>query len=165
MSLNKEILQQIENTISDLIIVSDPDGLLIKEEMLLEIEKKKYKLINYDDPLLLRYEYELKYRIPLNEGRIDCKVIIHLKDYSYSILPFDMLMNGKTLSFSLSDLFPSMDTGVIRELSLEQLEKLYKVKSDKEHMGERTTKKYVLRNIFKIDTDMIVNVDDLFQYL
>ena len=57
----KEVLKKID-IVDNLIIVVDPDGLLLDKEIVSYLKSKNYTLIEYTDYAFFRYKYELEYR-------------------------------------------------------------------------------------------------------
>ena len=163
--LCNEIIKRIEHVINGIILLSDPDRLLSNEEVLLTLEKKNYKIIYYEDPMLFRYEYEEQYRIPVIEGNPpDYRLIICHED-DVENLPFDLQREGQSISLSLSQFFPGLDMKVIRELDVTLREELFSIHSSSDYLGEKATVEYILKKLFKIDPSLIKSTSDLFLYL
>jgi len=167
MKITDEIITKIKNTYSFLVLAWDPDGLLLGEEVTRYINMENYLFIEYEDPLLFRYQYELKYRTPRDEGGDIYRILVRTEEDPGEVLPYDVLKKGEILYLSLSEIFPKLDIGVLRNLTPEQQGKLYDIYSKYmgEPLGKNSTVNFVLKNVFKTDPQMINNTEDLFIYL
>jgi hypothetical protein len=161
------ILQHFEKSIASLILAADPDGLLLEEKILSEINKRGFEVISYSDPIGFRYIYETKYRQFWDEGKEPkSALVVRLPHDDLKRLPYDLLRRGYPLTFRLTDIFPKFSYPVIKELDFCFLDKLYEVQP--EYEGPPTdsqTCEFILRKVFKVAVDLIETIDDLLVYL
>ncbi len=168
MSIRDEILQKIGEMNADLIILHDPDNLLLEEELLKELENRMLRTINYRDPIELYYHFEVEHRIPRDENVTpEYRLLIRLEDCDCKALPYAIVKEGEYATLSLFYFFPKLDTQVVKELTASQREILYRVYRgySGQTLGSNVTKEYIIKNVFKIDPTMLNTVPELFHYL
>ncbi|SFM34768.1 BREX-3 system phosphatase PglZ [Nitrosomonas communis] len=162
------ILNEFVPNVSKLTLVADPDGLLTEEKLALELRGRGFDLIEFNDPIEFRYAYESLYRSILDRGEhTDLAVILHLQDTELESLPYDLLQAGRKLSFNLGDLFPNLSYSVIEKLDRSLLDALFEAqrKSPLDRMGDNATKDFILRHVFGIAAELIVNEVELLRAL
>ncbi|NLS44502.1 MAG: BREX-3 system phosphatase PglZ [Firmicutes bacterium] len=163
-----QLLNKFMLHVSPLIIVADPDNLLLEEQLLHGINAKGFDLVSFDDPIAFRYLYESKYRSQWEgAGEHYRGLIIRTESYELNLLPYDLLQTGQQLSFNLGQLFPNLSYSVISDLDISYIDLLYK--TQKEHppgvLGDNATKNFILRYIFRIVIEFIRKPSDLLQVL
>jgi hypothetical protein len=152
------ILKDFVPNVSKLTLVADPDCLLTEEKLVLELSRRGFSLIEFNDPVEFRYVYESKYRSLWDRGEgTDLVVILRLQDAELDSLPYDLLQAGRKLSFNLGDLFPNLSYPVIEKLDQSLLDALFEAqcKSPPDRMGDNTTKDFILRHAFGIAAELI----------
>jgi len=158
------ILNDFVPNVSRLTLVADPDSLLTEEKLALELRKRGFDLIEFNDPIEFRYAYELKYRsIWDRDKHTDLVVILRMQDAELEALPYDLLRAGRKLSFNLGDLFPNLSYPVIENLDRSLLDSLHDAqsKSPPDRMGDNATKDFILRHVFGIAAELIVGEVEL----
>ncbi len=162
------ILNDFVPSVSKLTLVADPDSLLTEEKLVLELHRRGFDLIEFNDPVEFRYAYESKYRSIWDRGEhTDLVVILRLQGADLESLPFDLLQAGRKLSFNIGDLFPNLSYPVIEKLDRSLLDALFdaQVKSPPDRMGDNATKDFILLHVFGIAAKLIANEVDLFRAL
>lgn len=152
------ILKEFFPNVSKLTLVADPDCLLTEEQLYLKLRQKGFDLIEFDDPIEFRYEYESKYRSIWDRGEhTDLVVILRLQNSELLSLPYDLLQAGRKLYFNLGDIFPNLSYPVIEQLDRSLLDNLFKAQqsTQPERMGDNATKDYILHHVYGISLDMI----------
>jgi hypothetical protein len=113
------ILQEFTPQIARLTLVADPDGLLIEEGVLQGIRDRGFDVIPYEDPIAFRYVYESRFRTRWDCGEeTDRAVVLRVSSSDLNSLPYDLLQAGRQLSFTLSDLFPTLSYPVVAALDI-----------------------------------------------
>lgn len=162
------ILKNFIPQVSKLTLVADPDGLLIEEQLVLELRGRGFDLIEYNDPIEFRYAYESNYRSIWDCGKqTDLVVILRMQDAELASLPYDLLQRGRKLSFNLGDVFPNLSYPVIEKLDRSLLDDLFdaQAKSPPDRMGDNATKDYILRHVFGIAAELVFHDVDLLRTL
>lgn len=162
------ILEAFVPDVSKLTLVADPDGLLTEEGLALALRDRGFDLIEFDDPVAFRYAYESKYRDFWDRDEpTDLVVILRLQDAELESLPYDLLQAGRKLSFNLGELFPHMSYSVLETLDRSLLDGLFQAQSDfsPPRMGDNATMDFILRHVFGIAAELIVNDVDLLRTL
>lgn len=96
------ILDHFVPNVSKLTLVADPDSLMTEEKLTIELRRRGFDLIEFNDPEEFRYAYESKYRSNRDRGKhTDLVVILRLQDTELDALPYGLLQAGRRLSFNL----------------------------------------------------------------
>jgi hypothetical protein len=166
----EHILQHFTEPMHRLTLVADPDGLLREEELLAEIRTRGFDLLPFEDAVAFRYAYEASYRQYWDDDRpTDLRsahrvrsarrvvVILRSPKSSLHSLPYDLLQTGRTLHFSLPELFPKLSYPVVSALDPADLQALYAAyqRYRGPEMGDRATKLFVLKHVFGILPELI----------
>ena len=167
-SWRNTILKEFVPNVAKLTLVSDPDCLLIEEELAMELRGRGFDLIEFNDPIEFRYAYESKYRSLWDRGKhTDLVVVLRLQDGELLSLPYDLLQVGRKLSFSLGDLFPNMSYPVVKQLDRSLLDSLFDAqnKTSLDRVGDNATKDFILRNVFGVAAELISTEVELLRFL
>ncbi len=162
------ILKEFPEERFDFTVVLDPDGLFIEENLSIELRSRKYHLIDFDDSIEFRFEYESTYRQPDAKKPDDQpSVVVRFQDSNSSKLPFDLTQQGRMLSFSLGDIFPDLSYPVLEELDKTHLDSLSQALIDYSpgRLGDNATKDFILRHVFGIASELIADEKDLLRML
>lgn len=162
------ILNDFVPKVSKLTLVADPDCLLTEETLAMELRRRGFDLIEFNDPVEFRYAYESGYRSIWDRGEhTDLVVILRLHDKELKSLPYDLLQAGRELSFNLGDIFPNLSYPIIEKLDRSLLDPLYDAqqKSSPDCMGDNATKDFILRHVFRIAAELISEDVDLLRAL
>lgn len=162
------ILNEFSPGIARLTIVSDPDGLLLDEEILQEIRKRGFSLITFEDNISFRYAYESKFRSRWDIGeKTDLVVVLRSDGNNINSLPYDLIQAGRILSFDLCEIFPDLSYSVISELDRIYYERLYsaQIRNPTGSLGKNATKEYILLHVFEVTFELIRNKLDLLRIL
>ncbi len=162
------ILQHFQEPIHRLTLVADPDGLLLEEELLAAIRQNGFDLLTFEDPIAFRYAYESRYRQHWDQGQdTDLVVILRSPESGLRALPYDLLESGRTLTFSLPDLFPKLSYPVISDLDPVYLQPLYEAYQGYPGpaMGDRASALFALKHVFGLVPDLVKTPTDLLKLL
>ena len=167
-SWRSTILQEFTPNIAKLTLVSDPDCLLTEEKLTMELRKRGFDLLDFNDSVEFRYVYESKYRTILDSSKqTDLCVVLRLQKTKLDVLPYDLLQSGRKLSFSLGILFQNLSYLVLEKLDLSLLDVLFNAqeKAAPDRMGDNATKDYILRFAYRIAPELISTEADLLRSL
>jgi len=166
---HERVLKDFMPELARLWIVTDPDDVLLDGGLLAELRQRGFDVLSFDDSVAFRAELDGRYRSEWSQGRIGpaTAVILHLKSDDASRLPWDYLQSGRIVRLSLADLFPKLAPGVVRQLGVEHLERLFDAQSNHaaQVLGEAETKNFVLTHIFRLSPHLIGDVKDLWREL
>jgi hypothetical protein len=154
------ILEEFIPGIAKLTLVSDPDCLLVEEKLATELRNRGFDPLEYSDFSDFRYVYETKYRSHWDLGNITEKsVILRTEEIGFESIPYDLQHAGRKLSFSLGELFPSINYLVLKNLNLEMLDLLYDAqeKLNPNNMGENFSIDFVFQHVFNLAIELIVS--------
>lgn len=172
------ILNDFVPGVSKLTLVADPDCLLTEEKLALSLRGRGFDLIEFSDPVEFRYAYESKYRSLWDRGEhTDLVVVLRLQGAELESLPYDLLQTGRKLSFNLGELFPNLSYPVVEKLDRSLLDALFEAQHKSlpdlsalrsrqaGPMGDNATKDFILRHVFGIAVELIVNEVELLRAL
>lgn len=123
MTWRETILSKFVREAGRLTLVADPDGLLTEEGVLAGLQERGFSLLTFEDPVIFRLAYETRFRSHWDLGT-NTELVVALRTASADIsqLPFDLVATGRPLAFSLDELFPTLNPGVLAELDYSQLD-------------------------------------------
>ena len=161
------ILREFTPDVAQLILVTDPDGLLLEEGVLAGIRERRFELIPFEDNIAFRYAYESKYRSRWDRSeQTGSAVVLRCTAGGLDSLPYDLLQAGRRLSFSLGEIFAKLSYPVLAALDRADLDALYEARRHAPGvLGENDTKEFILRHVFKIVPELISNPSDLLHVL
>ena len=163
-----QILREFAPNVAPLTLVADPDHLLVEEEVLVSIRARGFELIPFNDHIAFRYLYESKFRSRWDQGdQMDLVVVLHSQTSALDRLPHDLLQKGRRLSFSLSDIFPSLSYPIVAALDRAELDPLYGAERSNRSvaLGNYASIEFILRHVFGIVPELIKDVPDLLRVL
>ena len=104
------ILQEFPAELARLWIVSDPDDVLLDDQVLPRLRDRGFEILPFEDSIAFRAEYEQGYRCAWDRGESgpSAALIAHLRNMPIGELPWDYLRQGHQVSLSLNALFPRL---------------------------------------------------------
>ena len=162
------VLKEFTPHVARLTLVADPDGLLLEEGILEGIRERHFELLSFEDHIAFRYAYESNFRSRWDRGEhTDLVVVVRSQENDLRSLPYDLLQAGRTLYFSLGDIFPNLSYPVIAALDRSDLDAVYEaqVRHAPGKLGDNATKEFVLRHVFGIAPELIKQSSDLLRVL
>ena len=167
-SWRDQILREFTPDVARLTLVADPDGLLLEEGVLADIRERGFELLPFEDHIAFRYAYESRFRSRWDQGeKTDLVVVLRSAASGLGSLPYDLLQAGRSLSFSLGEIFPKLSYPILTALNRGELDALYE--AQKQHdpgvLGDNATKEFVLRHVFGIAPELIRKPSDLLHVL
>ena len=163
-----QIISEFTPHVDQLILVSDPDRLLVEEEVLAVIRERGFQLIPFEDPIAFRYVYESRFRSRWDLGeQMDLVVVLHSDASDLDRLPYDLLQVGRRLSFSLGEIFPNLSYPIVTALDRRELDALNEAQMRYAPgvLGNDATKEFILRHVFGVVSELIKSPSDLLRVL
>ena len=162
------ILREFNSDVSRLIVVADPDGLLLEEDILAGIRKQGFELIPFEDHIAFRYAYESRFRSRWDrDEQTERGVVLRSASNGLGSLPYDLLQAGRQLSFNLGDIFPNLSYPIVTTLDRGDLDALYD--AQRRHtpavLGDNETREFILRHVFEFEPELIKKPSDLLRVL
>ena len=153
-----------------MIVVIDPDNLLLDETLLAEIQNSSYDILKLEDEVAFRNRFERNYRSRWDSGEPRHVVIIVHTHERERHIPYDLLQKGKRIEVGVSELFSNLNALVIKELDHAYYQDLYAAHQSlvtKHEMlrGERQTVEFILRVVFGIEPVGVLNPTRLAELL
>jgi hypothetical protein len=162
------ILNQFIPNVSRLSLVSDPNNLLTEEKMSMELRKKGFDILEFNNAVDFRYSYESQYRSIWDKGaKTELVVILHSQRPDLNDLPYDLFAAGRKFYFSITDIFPNFSPPILDILDKNELDTLYSHKESfpKERIGDLRTMDFIFEYVYKINFDIINTEIDLMKLL
>ena len=163
-----QVLKEFTPQVARLTLVSDPDGLLLEEDILHGIRERGFELIPFEDHVAFRYAYESKFRSRWDRGeQTDLVVVLRSGANDLGSLPYDLLQAGRRLYFNLGEIFPNLSYPVVAALDRGDLDALFRAQFQHMpgNMGDNATKEFALRHVFEIAPELIKQPSDLLRVL
>ncbi len=163
-----QIFREFTPKVARLILVADPDGLLLEEGVLAGIRERGFELIPFEDHVAFRYAYESKFRSRWDQGeQTDLVVVLRSASSDLGCLPYDLLQAGRRLSFNLGEIFPNLSYPIVTALERGDLDALFEARKRCAPgvLGDNATKEFVLRHVFGIAPELIKKTSDLLRVL
>ncbi len=163
------ILKEFPSDLARLWIVTDPDDVLLDEQVLSGLRERGFEVLPFEDSIAFRAEYEERYRAAWDRGDPGPSraLILHLRGTNVGDLPWDYLRQARKLTLSLAELFPKLSYAVVRQLGSEMLPSLFEAQARHAHqsLGEAATKEFVLTHIFRISPHLVTRPEDFWREL
>jgi hypothetical protein len=162
------IVQQVVPHRARVTAVSDPDALFRDPRLCKAIQDKGFTIIQYDDPISFRFDYESRFRSSWNAGDgVEVVVVFNPGEDGFDTLPADVSEGATRLSFSIRDVFPRLSYSVATQLEPLYYEPLYQAHQQyaTTTMDETQSWGFVLRHVFRIEPVVIKDVPDLLRML
>jgi len=157
-SWRDHILQAFAPQVARLTLVADPDGLLIEEGILQELQARGYALLTWNDPVAFRFTYETAYRTRWDQNEAtEQGLILRTEAEDLHALPYDVIQAGRHLTFTLGRLFPNLSTPVVAALSRSEFDALFRAQHQHHpgKLGDNATKDFILRYVFEMTQELI----------
>jgi hypothetical protein len=145
------ILANFPPNTHSLTLVSDPDGLLSGEQILVELNQRGFTIIQEIDPVVLRHRIEGVR--PFNQER----PVIVVTTGALESLPYDLYESGHWISLALHQYFLNLAYPVVRTLNVAQLEKLSSRQQPSVTIGRRKTSEFILKQVFDLELESLVH--------
>jgi len=168
MNWQSHYLQQIEPSTRPLILLHDPDRLVLADETMQQgLQTFGYNLLLFEDSLTFRHHYETDYRAHWDKGNLSPKLVILIESDPYRALPFDVWQTAQRLEISLVNLFPHLNVTLIATLTPTDLGELYHVQqlTPPPPSGYTQSCDYLLRHLYHLTLESIQTPIDLLRLL
>jgi hypothetical protein len=164
----EQILREFVPGLARVTSVSDIDGLLRDPGVIQAIEDQGFYILQFEDSIEFRYDYESRFRASWDAGENkELVVVFNPREQGFERLPADVLESARRLSFSLSDIFPRLSYPVISQLESVYFTPLHEAQSHyaSQDIGEVLTRDFVLQHVFGIVPSVIKTDSDLMRTL
>jgi hypothetical protein len=152
--------------VSQLWIAIDPDDVLLDEQFIADLNNAGFDLLDFDDPIIFRAEYEERYRSQWESGGVTGRaLVLRYRSTDPNELPWDYLSQARIVRLGLAELFPNLTYAVVKAIEPRHLAQLHDAhrKHAPQPLGETATKDFILTHIFKISAVLITRHEDLWR--
>jgi len=140
--MNTDLFRYFPPRIHPLTLVSDPDRLLAGEKVMQELTYRGFRIIQENDPVLLRHRVE-----EMRPFSSENPVIILTTD-SLEDLPYDLYQCAYRINLSLHQYFPNLAYPVLQTLSPDQIEMLETHLQPVQPLSRQKTIDFLLQEVF-----------------
>jgi len=164
----EKILSKILVEDSRLVVLLDPDNILIDLLIYEQLKKNGFFILSYNDPVSFRLQYESSFRAKWDLGeKTDLRLLIRTSFASKSQIPFDLQQDGKIVKIGFEDIIRYLNRTVVEALGPGYFDALCQVTDGLSgtRLSESKTKELILSKIFDIIPDKIRTPTDLFLVL
>ena len=148
--------------------VSDADGLLRDPGIFLRIKERGFSLVQFEDSVSFRFDYETRFRPRWEAGEpTELVVVFKPVEHDFETLPADVLAQARRLSFTLKDVFPKLSYGVVSQLETVYFDALYRAQEQyaASAFGDALTRDFILQHVFQIVPNLVTKDSDLLKLL
>ncbi len=157
--MRSAILALFPSQTHPLTLVSDPDHLLAGEALLTELINRGFRIIQEDDPVLLRHQVEEAQ--PFTSER----PVILITTGALEDFPYDLYQPAHRIQLSLHRYFPNLAYPVLKTLSPDQIEKLETSPQPGQTLSRQKTMDYLLKQVFSADPSALDQPHTLIAWL
>ncbi len=147
-------------------LLEDPDTLLADESIFVRLAERGYKVVEFTSTVALRYLYE-SYIRPSTDSLL--VVIFRHEEVIEEVVPPDIRAGiiARRKSFSMSELFPHLDYGVLSELDRQYVTKLFEIRDESADRGggEEATCEFIFEDFLGESVTSVRNVNELLKIL
>jgi hypothetical protein len=164
----QQIVRRFVPGVARVTAVSDADGLLRDPGVFQAIEAKGFSIVQFEDSISFRFDYESRFRSKWDAGSAEELVVVFKPEQrDFETLPADVLANADRLSFTLKDIFPKLSYTVVSQLETVYFDALFQAQQQHatQPHDEAQTRGFVLRQVFGIEPTVIRSVPDLLRML
>ena len=155
----ERILQAFPEDLSSFWIASDPDNLLLDENILRVLRDRGFEVLPFEDSIAFRVEYEERYRDAWDRGVEGASkaLVLQFQGADLNFLPWDYLRHARRVDLSLADLMPKLNANVIRQIDSTDLESLFAAHNShaSQVLGESMTKEFLLTHLFEVNPHLM----------
>ncbi|MFM7444000.1 MAG: hypothetical protein ACKO2N_08820, partial [Tabrizicola sp.] len=155
----ERILQAFPEDLSSFWIASDPDNLLLDENILRVLRDRGFEVVPFEDSIAFRVEYEERYRDAWDRGAEGASkaLVLQFQGADLNLLPWDYLRHARRVGLSLADLMPKLNASVIRQIDSTDFERLFAAHNShaSQVLGESMTKEFLLTHLFEVNPHLM----------
>ena len=162
------ILKHFAPGVGPVTVVSDADALFRDPGVFRAIEERGFSLVQFEDSISFRFDYETRFRPRLDAGdALEIAIVFKPGELEFETLPADVLTGARRLSFTLQDVFPKLSYSVVSQLETVYFDALYRAQDQyaANTLGEAMTRDFILQHVFQIVPSIVNTESDLLRML
>ncbi len=144
-------------------VISDPDGLLLDEDLLQQLERLRFSVMLYDDPWVFRVRYEEDFRELRDSGQATPRLLVRSASTNLDSVPFDVLDQAEPIYLSVGHLFSHLDRHIMADLDRRLYDRAFRVNSSvgSGRLNRLDTALRLLRDIYFVDPELVTSREDV----
>lgn len=148
-------------------VVADPDGLLLDENLLQELEQRGFSVLLYDDPWAFRVRYEEDFRASWDVGQAEPRLLVRSTTTNLDPIPFDVLDQADPVYLSAAQLFSHLDRGIMADLDRRLYDRAFRVNRavGSGKLNREETALRLLRDIYAVDPLLVRTREDVWDLI
>lgn len=157
------VLKQLTSGMAKVRVVADPDGLLLDEDLLQQLERWGFSVLLYDDPWVFRVRYEEDFRGEWDNGRATPRVLVRSASANLDSVPFDVFDQEDPVYISVSQLFSHLDRSIMADLDRRLYDRAFRVNRavGSGRLNRRDTALRLLRHLYFVDPELVTSREDV----
>lgn len=161
------VLQQVTSAMAQTRVVADPDGLLLDEDLLRELDHRGFSVLLYDDPWMFRVRYEEDYRQWWDNGQTTANLLVRSTTMNLDAIPYDIMEQSEPVYLSVSQLFSHLDRNIMAEIDPRLFDRAFTV--DRAAGPARLTREEtllrLLRSFYAVDPELVTSREDVWDLI
>lgn len=143
--------------------VADPDGLLLDEDLLLQLQRRGFSVVLFDDPWVFRVRYEEDFRQVWDNGGATPRLLVRSASMELDHVPFDVIDQGESIYLSVTRLFAHLDRLVMEDLDWRLYDSAFRLNRSvgPGRLNRRETVLRLLREVYFVDPQLVTSRDDV----
>lgn len=161
------ILKHLTSGTARVRVVADPDGLLLDEDLLEQLERSGFSVLLYEDPWMFRVRYEEDFRQAWDEGRTTPRLLVRSATMDLDGVPFDVFDQADPVYLSVTQLFSHLDRHAVAELDPRLFDRAFDVSRavGSGRLNRRDSALRLLRDVYSVDPTLVQNTDDVWDLI
>ncbi|MHB1954003.1 MAG: BREX-3 system phosphatase PglZ [Sulfobacillus sp.] len=157
------VLQQVASAIARTRVVADPDGLLLDEDLLRELDHRGFSVLLYDDPWMFRVRYEEDYRQWWDNGQTTANLLVRSTTMNLDAIPYDIMEQSDPVYLSVSQLFSHLDRSIMAEIDPRLFDRAFPVDhaAGPGRLTRGETLLRILRAFYAVDPELVNSREDV----
>jgi hypothetical protein len=157
------VLQDVTSTMARVRVVADPDGLLLDEDLLRQLDQRGFAVALYADPWVFRERYEEDYRGRWDDGQSTGNLLVRSVTMNLDAIPYDIWCQSEPVYLSVSRLFSHSDPAVLVDLDRRLYDRAFQVDraAGPGRLSRAETALRLLRTIYAVDPDLVTSREDV----
>lgn len=163
----ERVLQHITSGTARVRVVADPDGLVLDEDLLQQLQHGGFSVLLYDDPWVFRVRYEEDFREAWDNGRVMPRLLVRSASTTLDNIPFDVVDQEDPVYLSVGQLFSHLDRHILAELDRRLFDRAFRVNwaVGSGRLNRRDTALRLLRDIYSVDPALVTTREDVWSLI
>lgn len=157
------VLAQLTSGTARVRVVSDPDGLLLDEDLLQQLERQGSSVLLYDDVWVFRLRYEEDFRDAWAHDRTTPRLLVRSTSTNLDRIPFDVVDQAEPIYLAVSQLFSHLERDIVAELDRRVYDRAFRINRTvgSGRLNRRDTALRLLHDLYFVDLELVMSHEDV----